>query len=111
MIDAHSMAQARQAALAQSKGITPAENDVSAKLMRESDEIVSQLSSASAADIDLTYMETQVTVHQKALDTLDNVLIPSAEDADLKAELKTTRGDVQDHLDNATALRDKLKKG
>jgi len=107
MVAMHTAAQTRQATLLMQKGITPQENPVSTQLKQESDAIVAQLSAATAP-VDLAYMEAQVMVHQKVLTTLDTVLIPSADDAQLKAELTTSRGEVSAHLSMAQAIRNKL---
>jgi putative membrane protein len=107
MVTMHTAAQARQSALLMQKGITPEANAVSAMLKQESDAIVAQLS-AAPAPVDLAYMSAQVTVHQKVLNTLDTVLIPSADDPALKADLMTTRGEVSAHLNMATSIRDQL---
>jgi putative membrane protein len=108
MVAAHTTAQTRQAALLQSKGITPVENEVSMELRKESDAIVAELMTATS-EVDLLYMQAQVTVHTKVLETLDTILIPSADDADLRAELEATRGDVKTHLDHAQEILDALQ--
>jgi hypothetical protein len=43
-------------------------------------------------------------VHTKVLQTLDEVLIPSAQDPSLKNELTATRAEVTAHLDEAKAV-------
>jgi putative membrane protein len=109
MVTAHTAAQTRQAALLQSKGITPVENEVSMGLRQESDTIVAELTAATT-EVDLLYMEAQVAVHTKVLETLDAILIPSADEADLKAELEATRGEVKAHLDHAQEILDELQR-
>jgi putative membrane protein len=108
MIVAHMAVQMRQAMLLQSKGITPVENEVSMELRREADAIVAELTAATT-EVNVLYMETQVTVHEKVLETLDATLIPSAEDADLRAELEATRVDVKAHLDHAQEILEALQ--
>jgi putative membrane protein len=109
MVEMHSAAEKRQAALAQEKGITPQPNATSAKLTEESNAIVQQLGAADADEIDRLYMQKQVDVHQKVLDTIDNVLIPSATDPALKQELQTSRGEVAMHLERAKETVSKLE--
>ena len=108
MVDMHTAAQKRQSSVAQEKGLTPQANSVSAKLTQESDEVVEQLGAASPDEIDRLYMEKQVAVHQKVLDTIDAVLIPSAQDPALKQELQTSRGEVATHLERARATLNEL---
>lgn len=107
MVTMHTAAQARQATLLMQKGITPEPNAISTMLKQESDAIVAQLS-AAPAPVDLLYIEKQVAVHEKVLSTLDTVLIPSADDAALEADLMTARGEVSAHLTMARTIRDQL---
>jgi predicted outer membrane protein len=58
--------------------------------------------------VDRLYIDTQVMVHTEVLQTLDEVLIPSAQDASLKSELTATRAEVKAHLDQAKAVADSL---
>jgi putative membrane protein len=107
MTEMHTTAEDRQAALAREKGLTPEANPVSAKLTQESNAIVEQLAAADPDTIDRLYLEKQVSVHQKVLETIDNVLLPSASDPALKQELQTSRAEVAMHLERA---RDALSK-
>jgi len=110
MITMHTAAQARQSALLMQKGITPEPNPQSTQLKQTSDAIVAQLN-ALPGNADVPYMDAQVTVHQTVLNTLDTLLIPSAEDAALKADLVTTRGEVSAHLSMAQSIRSQLAAG
>jgi putative membrane protein len=107
MIAMHSAAQQRQQTLLQRKGITPEENTLSTMLRQESDAIVAALS-AAPSPVDLAYLQAQVAVHEKVLNALDEVLIPSATDAELKADLTTARGEVSMHLELARSMLGRL---
>jgi len=87
-------AQARQTALMASKGITPQENAVSTQLKQESAATVAMLNSA-ATGVDALYVESQVVAHSEVLRILDETLLPSTENSDLKAELQAARGEVK----------------
>ena len=108
MVAMHSAAQTRQAALLQQKQITPQENPTSTMLKQDSDKIVAELSAAAASAVDSLYIDHQVEVHGSVLELLDQVLIPSASDADLRAELVATRGEVRTHLNEAKQLQEAL---
>lgn len=107
MVMMHTAAQQRQATLLMQKGITPQENPESTALKQESDAIVAQLT-AAPAPVDVLYIDAQVTVHEKVLTKLDTLLIPSAEDAQLKADLTTARGEVNAHLTRAREIKTAL---
>ena len=55
------------------------------------------------------YVDQQVMMHEKALDTLDKVLIPQAQNAALKAHLAKTRDAVAGHLTHAKDLQTRIK--
>jgi putative membrane protein len=105
MIEMHGAAQSRQSALLQRKQITPQENPTSTALKQESDAIVAALMAASATDVDRLYIDKQVAVHSKVLTLLSDVLIPSADDSELRAELTVTRGEVEMHLKRAEQIK------
>jgi putative membrane protein len=105
MVTMHGAAQTRQAALLQQKSITPVENTTSMQLKQESDAIVAALNAASAADVDKLYIDKQVEVHTKVLGMIETVLIPSVDDADLRAELTAIREEVRSHLQQAQQIK------
>jgi putative membrane protein len=108
MIEMHTAAQMRQTALAESKDVTPQPNPLSMDLTMESQAIVSDITAASADEVDELYMEAQVMVHEKVLATIEDVLIPSADDAELIDELETSRDEVEAHLEMAREIADAL---
>lgn len=54
---------------------------------------------------DKAYVDMMVTGHEKVLATLDNSLIPNAQNTDLRNHLMKTRGAVAAHLDHAKKLQ------
>ncbi|MBC7741570.1 MAG: DUF4142 domain-containing protein, partial [Bdellovibrionaceae bacterium] len=58
---------------------------------------------------DNAYVNQQVTMHEKALSTLNDTLIPQASSAELKSHLEKTRGAVSMHLDHAKKMQAQLK--
>jgi putative membrane protein len=108
MIKQHGNAQKMEAQVATKAGITPAESDLSSQITQDSADAASKLQGLTGKDFDKAYMQGQVDAHQKVLDTLDNKLIPAAQNADLKALLQKERGVVSDHLDLAKKVNDSL---
>jgi putative membrane protein len=102
MVMMHSAAVDRETALFQMIMITPDDNDVSEQLESMSDATVAKLNAANASAFDMLYMSSQVAAHRMVLDLLDDVLLPNAMNAQLRAELTAMRGDVQRHLQLAT---------
>ncbi|HYC58991.1 MAG TPA: DUF4142 domain-containing protein [Thermoanaerobaculia bacterium] len=86
-------------------GITPAENYTTRKLRDNSQLTVTNLATYSGAAFDRTYMQTQVDLHQWLLTTLDQALIPSAANAEVRSLLQTQRASVAAHLERARSIR------
>jgi putative membrane protein len=63
-----------------------------------------QLFGLSGSAFDRAYAMSQVTAHQTVLNLFDQTLIPSATNANLKAELQTERMAVTMHLTAAQTL-------
>jgi putative membrane protein len=108
MIKQHTNAQKMEAQLGAKAGITPADSDLSSQVTQDSADAASKLQGLSGKEFDKAYAQGQVDAHQKVLDTLDNTLIPSAQNPDLKALLQKERGVVATHLEHAKKLNDSL---
>lgn len=101
MVTEHQAALDRENAL----GIPSAESPLRTQVQTESQSLVTLLQDKSGDSFDLAYVEAQITVHTKALDTVDTTLIPANDNALLAAELTTLRASIQAHLTEARALR------
>jgi putative membrane protein len=104
MIDMHGAAQARGTALLQTLNIVPVANDVSTQLEQDAQQVATMLQNTPAADFDLAYVQSQVSIHTQVLELFDRVLLPSVTAPALRSELTLVRGDVQRHLMQAQAL-------
>lgn len=109
MVNEHSAADERQAALFRSLGVAPSDNDLSAQLQRESRRVRVIVEAASAAAIDLTYARSQVDMHDTVLRLFDETLLPSAAQAEVRVELMLARAEVQRHLTLAMTLVEALQ--
>jgi putative membrane protein len=59
----------------------------------------------SGYQFDSTYIENEVAYHRKFLTALDNVMLPGARNAELKALLTAIRPAVASHLAHAEQVR------
>jgi putative membrane protein len=109
MIKEHTDMNQQAAALAKKKQMSPAESDVTKTLKDDSAKVAANLKSMSGAGFDKAYIDSQVNDHEKVLMMIDNVLLPNAKDADLKAMLQKARPAVNMHLDQAKALQTAMK--
>ncbi len=70
----------------------------------------SLLAGKTGADYDMTYIDSEVAMHQSLLDHIDHDLIPRATAADLKPLLDQARASVLAHLERAKGLQSKMGK-
>jgi putative membrane protein len=89
-------------------GVTPEPNATSQKLTADGEANRTALQGQSGAAFDRAYIANEVTYHQAVLDAIDQTLIPSAQNAELKALLEQTRPAVAAHLDHARQLQTSL---
>jgi putative membrane protein len=108
MITDHGTVNKQAVALAQKLGVTPEDNDVSRSLKAGADSSATALQGKTGADFDRAYIDREVGYHQAVLDALDNTLIPSAQNAELKALLEKVRPNVAAHLQRAKAIQTSL---
>ena len=91
-------------------GVTPEESPASRQQTQAGQQSRSTLQAMSGAEFDRAYIANEVTYHQGLLDAIDNTLIPSAQNAELKALLQQTRPAVVAHLKHAQELQASLGK-
>lgn len=108
MITDHGTVNKQAVALAQKLGVTPEDNDISRSLKAGADSSATTLQGKSGADFDRAYIDREVGYHQAVLDALDNTLIPSAQNAELRDLLQKVRPNIAAHLERAKAIQTSL---
>jgi len=106
----HAGVNKQAVALATKLNVTPEDNDVSKQLTAGAEQNIANLQSLSGAAFDKAYIDHEVAYHQAVLDALDKTLIPSAQNADLKALLVKVRPAFVAHLDRAKSIQSSLAK-
>ncbi|HET8832227.1 MAG TPA: DUF4142 domain-containing protein, partial [Casimicrobiaceae bacterium] len=71
---------------------------------------VAHLKTLKGAAFDKAYVAHEVVYHQTVIDAMDKTLIPSAQNAELKALLVKVRPAFVAHLDHAKMLQASLNK-
>lgn len=89
-------------------GVTPEPNATSQQLTQNGEQNLTALRGQNGAAFDRAYIANEVTYHQAVLDAIDQTLIPSAQNAELKALLEQTRPAVAAHLEHARQLQGSL---
>jgi putative membrane protein len=108
MIKQHGGAVKMETDVEAKSNITPADSDMSAKITQMNSDTADQLKGLKGKEFDKAYVKAQVDAHTKVLDSLDNVLIPAAQDPGLKAQLQKERPVVAMHLEHAKKLADAM---
>ena len=108
MVEDHTAVNQAAAELAGRLGVTPEATPTSQSLRDGGESSRSRLSGLSGADFDRAYMEGEVNYHQQVLDAIDQTLIPSAQNAELRTLLERTRPAIEAHLQHARDLQSAL---
>lgn len=80
-------------------------NDIAMNLQTNGQQTISALNTYSGSAFDRQYIQSQIDVHQWLLNSLDNTLIPSASNRQLRDFLQTQRTAVSMHLDRARQIQ------
>ena len=110
MVADHSGVNQQATALVQKLHVTPEPNATSASLKKGGDENLAHLKTLKGAAFDKAYVDHEVAYHQAVLDAVDQTLIPSAQNAELKALLVKVRPAFVAHLGHAKHLQSMLGK-
>lgn len=81
--------------------VSPADSDTSAALNKQAAEALAHLKTLHGADFDKAYIDNEIAYHKAVIDAVTNVLIPNAQNADLKAALVGAAPAFQGHLEHA----------
>ena len=110
MVTDHSAVNKQAGALAKKLGVKPEDSETSSSLKKGATENVSNLKKLSGAKFDKAYVDHEVVYHEQVLGAIDKVLIPSAQNAELKGLIEKVRPAIQAHLDHAKHLQASLGK-
>jgi len=110
MVTDHTAVNKQATELAKKLKVKPEENKTSADLKKGGEENVAKLKKLKGKEFDKAYVDHEVTYHQAVLDAVDKTLIPSAQNAELKALIEKVRPAFVAHLDHAKKLQADLGK-
>jgi putative membrane protein len=110
MITDHSGVNKQATELVTKLNVTPQDNLTSYSLQIEGEQNIAYLKTLSGAAFDKAYIDQEVTYHYRVLNAVDEILIPSAQNAELKALLVKVRPAFVAHLEHAKQLRAALDK-
>ncbi|HEX7053094.1 MAG TPA: DUF4142 domain-containing protein [Burkholderiales bacterium] len=110
MITDHSAVNKQAAALAKKLGVKPEESDTSRSLKQGARENMAKLKKLKGAAFDKAYIDHEVAYHQAVLDAIDKVLVPNAQNAELKGLIVKVRPAIAAHLEHARHLQETVAK-
>lgn len=110
MVTDHSGVNRAAVDLVHKLGVTPQENPTSQSLKQGGDDNLTKLKGLGGKNFDRAYIDHEVIYHESVLDALDKTLIPSAQNAELKALLVKVRPAFVAHLEHARHLQAELGK-
>lgn len=88
--------------------VTPEANDTSRALQAGGDKNLTALRALKGKAFDQAYVAHEVAYHEQVIQALDAVLIPSAQNGELKALLVKVRPAFVEHLNHAKHLQSSL---
>jgi putative membrane protein len=108
MVDQHKDNEKETKKIVRKQDLKFKKTDMSKSLKAEAMDSEKTLEKTSIDDFDQAYMNQQITMHEKALDTV-NSLISAAKNPAYKAHLEKTRNSITTHLAHAKEIKSKLE--
>lgn len=109
MVDDHQAVNEKALALVKKLDVTPQDNATSQAFVKEADAKRAELQELSGAAFDKAYVDNEVAYHKAVDAALQDTLIPSASNAELKALLQTGLKIFQGHERHAEHVAQSLK--
>jgi putative membrane protein len=105
----HKAVNDKALALVKKLNVTPEDNDASKALTKQAADKRAELAKLSGAAFDKAYIDNEVAYHKIVDSALENTLIPSASNAELKDLLKTGLKIFEGHLQHAEHVAAEFK--
>ncbi|MDI3290028.1 DUF4142 domain-containing protein [Polyangium sp. 15x6] len=108
LADEHEEAETRIQSLQEKLRVKQEGSEMQSNLRREAERMAERLRTVPAAEFDVTYLDTQIAMHQRAITLLDAQLIPNADSTEIETFLRDMRGSLVQHLTQARRLRSRF---
>lgn len=109
MVQDHSTVQKSVFDLAAKLHVTPADSDTSTSLKSQSKETTTKLKALKGKAFDKAYVDNEVAYHTAVINAMTTVLVPSAQNAELKSAVEGAVPLFQGHLEHAQNVDASLK--
>jgi len=108
MVDDHTAGKNEALALAKKLGVKPEESDATKSLKEGAAQAMKRLHNEKGAAFDRDYIDTEVGFHTAVIDAVKNVLIPGAQNAEVKTLLQNAVPTLEGHLAHAKNVQAQL---
>ena len=108
MVNDHTAGKKEVLALASKLGVKPQASDVSKSLEADARKAAARLKKEKGAAFDKDYIDTEVAYHQAVIDAVKTVLIPGAQNAEVRTALQNTVPTLEGHLQHAKNVQAQL---
>lgn len=109
MVRDHEAVNQQALALVKKLNVTPEDNDTSRALSKQAATKLAEMEKLKGAEFDKAYAVNEVAYHKAVNGALETLLIPSANNAELKSLLQTGLKIFQGHLQHAEHVAAALK--
>lgn len=89
--------------------VTPEDSETSRSLKADGEKNIAKLKDLKGKEFDKAYVDNEVAYHQAVVEAIDKTLIPSAQNAELKAMLVKVKPAFIAHLEHAKHVQATLK--
>lgn len=110
MINDHKAVIAQAVALVKKLGVEPKDNAVSKSLLANAENTKKDLRSKNGETFNTAYVDNEVAYHKAVIEAVEGLLIPEAENAELKSLLQQVVPALKAHLAHAEMLQKNRKK-
>jgi putative membrane protein len=111
MITDHSSVQKAVDDLAAKLNVTPADSGTSNSLKTQAQQTMQELRGLKGKEFDKAYVDNEVAYHQAVINATKSVLIPSAQNAELKSALQGAEPLFEGHLQHAQHVQSAIEGG
>jgi putative membrane protein len=105
MTNDHNAVINQASALVKKLNVTPKENSVSQKLLADAEQTKKTLQTKSGKAFNKAYIDNEVAYHKAVISAVEGLLIPEAENAELKALLQNVVPALKTHLEHAEMVQ------
>lgn len=109
MITDHEALQKSVADLGAKLNVTPADSDTSKSLKQQANQTAEKLNGLNGRAFDKAYIDNEVIYHEAVINAVSSVLIPNAQNAELKGALQSAAPLFQGHLEHSKRVQADLE--